>query len=429
MLEIPKILDIAPKMRPLLTEFNDHDFFLFHGGRAGGKTHAIARTLIYIGEKNTVRIQCGRNTKSSIRSSVYTIFCDLIKEFSLKGWTILNDRIEHINGTQITFEGFREQEVDNTKGAERIDILWIDEAQLISDYALGIIVPTIVRTKNAKVIFSMNRKTRYDPVYVKHAHRSDCLTIKINYTDNPFCSKGIKNEAEECRARDIDEFNHIWGGEPLAQDENVLFNTNDLDRCNLVEFFGDPSPKSRILAIDIANGGGDLSVAGCLDTIDPTRFKLSTVESWNGKDLMATTGRIVEMVRTHRPDLVVVDANGLGEGVYSRLLELGVHVYDFKGSHKTEYGESLNARAEAFIKTRDLISQGRLRITNDLVLKDLECIKYKFHSTGVKQILSKQDIKKETGKSPDFADMLSMACYCLDKVSPKGYNNQIQTSY
>ena len=38
MLELPEILDFPDKLLPLITEINNHDYFLLEGGRGGGKS-------------------------------------------------------------------------------------------------------------------------------------------------------------------------------------------------------------------------------------------------------------------------------------------------------------------------------------------------------------------------------------------------------
>lgn len=430
MLRLPKILDIPKKLLPFVLQFNSFRFFLLHGGRGGGKTHAIARFLIYLAEKNKIRVLCGRETMRSIEKSVYTVFVDIIREFDLVEFTVMSSKIKHANGSEILFEGFREQGVVNTKGTEGIDILWIDEAEGLTKATLDVVIPTI-RKENSKIIFSMNRKTRSDPAYQINHIRSDCLTIHVNYNENPFCSKELINEAMACKDRSEDDYNHIWLGQPKAQSENVLLSSKDLDNAKQVQFFGDTSVKGKVLSVDVAGGGGDLSVAGIIDYISPTRFNLSSVEAWDEKDLMKTTGRIMDLIYRHSPDVIVIDANAIGQGVYDRLTELtNIDIIDFKGSMRSEEVEAYNLRMSAFVKVRHLMQLGQIKVTDDRVLSDLEAMKYKFHGSGGKKImLSKGEIKAEIQRSTDFADMFSMGVYGLDKIDFSCDNDNYQTSY
>ena len=191
---MPEILNIPQKLYPFILDFNNYSYFLLEGGRASGKTQSTARFLLYIAETRLVRICCGRELQNSINDSVKTVFLDLIEKYNLnfeiKKDSLINTKT---NSTRF-FKGFREQGKVSIKGLEGIDILWIDEAQSIAKATLDIIIPTI-RKKNSKIIFTMNRYTRFDSVYIFCAKRADCLHIKVNYYDNPFVDEKIIKEA------------------------------------------------------------------------------------------------------------------------------------------------------------------------------------------------------------------------------------------
>ena len=55
-LKLPKILDIPPKLYPVLLELNQHPLFLIEGGRGSGKTHTIGRIILYLGEQRKIRV-------------------------------------------------------------------------------------------------------------------------------------------------------------------------------------------------------------------------------------------------------------------------------------------------------------------------------------------------------------------------------------
>ncbi len=426
-LTLPAILDIPPKLLPIITEFNTSRRMLLTGGRGGGKTQAVARLLLWVASKRHVRIVCGRELQSSITESVYTVFCDLIEQYSLGFKIQANKIISEETNSVISFKGFRDQGRTNIKGLEGVDILWVDEAEAITKETLDVINPTI-RKAGSMLIFTMNRRNRYDPVYLDAVDRDDCLRIVINYNENKYCPKELINEAMDCKERSESDYNHIWLGQPLSHGDMMVFDVKDLDACNDVSFYGSTATLGKVLAIDIANGGGDLSVAGLLEYKSPTRFNLASVTTWDSSSLMETTGRIQALKHEFRPDLIVVDATGVGEGAYDRLCELGVNVYDFKGTRRSTSREAYNQRADAYLKTRDLIAQGQIKIEDKRVIDDLEVISWKMKSDGKKIITSKAEIKKEIQRSPDFADMLSMAVWGLDKLT-LGEDNQMVSSY
>ena len=81
--DLPEILNVPPKIFPLLINFNNYNYFLLEGGRASGKTQSVARFLLYIAQKRFVRICCGREIQNSINESVKTVFLDLIEAYKL----------------------------------------------------------------------------------------------------------------------------------------------------------------------------------------------------------------------------------------------------------------------------------------------------------------------------------------------------------
>jgi PBSX family phage terminase large subunit len=222
MLTLPKILDVPEKLIPLIIELDRYRYFLVDGGRVSAKSQTVARLLLYLGERYNLRIFCGREIQASVEESVYTLFCDLIRAHNL-AYKIFATKIDHrSSGTTIRFHGFREQGAVNIKGLEGVDILWVDEAQAITKNTLDIIVPTIRKNKS-KVFWTMNRYLDDDPVYVEFHGRPDCLSIHVDYFDNPHCPAALRHEAEQCKLKNKDDYEHIWLGLPLKSASNAAF--------------------------------------------------------------------------------------------------------------------------------------------------------------------------------------------------------------
>lgn len=224
MLELPEILNVPPKLIPFVTNLGKYRYYLAEGGRGSGKSQVFGRLVLYLCEKRKVSVCCGRETQTSIEDSVYKLLVKLIKKYELN-FEITSAKIRHrVTGSEIIFRGFREQGVENTKGMEGFDIVWVDEAQMLSKRTIDVIIPTI-RKENSEVWFSMNRRVRNDPVYVFCLNRPNCLHIHVDYFDNPFCTKELLDEAEICKKQNDKDYRHIWLGEPLAEAEDYLFNS------------------------------------------------------------------------------------------------------------------------------------------------------------------------------------------------------------
>jgi phage terminase large subunit len=413
-ISLPEILNIPPKLLPMVTNFNDFDIFFLEGGRGSAKSHSVGRFLLFLGEENKIRVVCGREIQANIEESVYTLLKDLIEEYNL-AYKVFKTRIVHrTTGTEFRFKGFRDQGNVSVKGLEGVDILWIDEAQSITKHTLGIIMPTI-RKNNSRVFFTMNRYMRDDAVPEYCIGHKKCLHIQINYFENPFCPLSLKIQAEDMKAKSLRDYNHIWLGHPLSSADEYLFNYDKLDAAIGRKWFGDEVPRKRVLAIDFAAQGNDQCVATVLDRMTSQHWKLTERIPWDEDDSMVSTGRIVNYIGQFKPDVVIIDVGGMGKVVYDRLHELKLDVKAFDGGStdgidNKAYG---NVRAAAYYTARDWFDLGYLCLEDKdrEVIKQAEKIKAKPRSDGKRFIQSKQDMKKELKYSPDDMDSLMMAIW------------------
>jgi len=424
-IDLPDILKIPPKLISMLEKLEEYAYFLLHGGRGGGKSQAIARFLLYLTEKKKLRICCGRETQNSIDESVYTILKDLISEHNLN-FEVYSAKIVHrVTGSTFIFKGFREQGRVNIKGLEGVDILWIDESQSVTQPTLDIIIPTI-RKEKSKVFFSMNRFKSNDPVFKEFDSREDCLSIKINYTDNPFCPQKLLHEAEESKLKGDDgNYNHIWLGNPLDDSDNCLFTQTNLTECRNFEFhYNEALYGCRIGAFDIARMGSDRSAFVVLEQKGPMQWEEIYTEVWQKKDLAHTTGRILDRIGKFKLDISVVDGDGMGAGprdIANFFQNTPKDIVEFRASNASPDDINVNTGAKRVVRrhsnlkswawwqVKDLIENGWLRLNDDSLITDLESIMYDFKPNGERFIVSKAKMKALGLKSPDVGDALMMA--------------------
>ena len=417
-IELPAILQIPPKLLPILTEFNRYKFFVIEGGRGSGKSQTIARLLLYLAEQRKVRIVCGREIQDTIEESVFSILRDLIAQHSL-AFDVKKVAITHlVKGSEFRFKGFREQGAVNIKGFEGADILWNDEAQTTTKPTLDMMIPTI-RKENSKLIFTLNRYMRDDAV-MELTTRPDCLHIKMNYYDNPHCPLTLKHEAEVSRNKSERDYKHIWLGEPLAQAGAYLFDAGKLEKCTTIQPYGDLFKRQRILGIDIAAEGDDGCVATILDRKSNVHWNVTEQLRWDERDTMVSVGKIVSFIGQFKPDVTIIDKGNMGKGVVDRLLELklpNIYAFDGASTDGIDSAHYVNCRANAYYMLEEWISQGWLMIPkeNQELIRQLEKIKMKYRSDGKRIIQPKLEMKKAPpegiGYSPDESDSLMMAIW------------------
>lgn len=134
-------------------------------------------------------------------------------------------------------------------------------------------------------------------------------------------------------------------------------------------------------------------------------------KAYRNMDEMELAGLIIDEFRENRSDCIVIDADGMGHGVYARVSEQGYPVIPFRGGSEANNSDRfLNNRTESYYNLCREIKRQKVRILPDKkMLRQLAYLPYKRNSRGMMQLLSKDDLRKMGRKSPDRADALMMA--------------------
>lgn len=220
-------IQVSDKFKPLYLHAEMRKlFYVFHGGRGGGKSWEIADFLLIVGTTAKHRILCCREVQKSIRQSVHKLLSDRINAMGLSSfYEILDTEIRGKNGTEFSFAGLLNHTVDSVKSFEGATITWIEEAQTVSKHSLDILIPTVIRTANPMIIMSLNPRLPQDAVYADYIakERDDTLVVQVNYTDNPHCPSEIKNLAEAMMNDDFDKYEHVYLGKPKEIADGAIY--------------------------------------------------------------------------------------------------------------------------------------------------------------------------------------------------------------
>jgi phage terminase large subunit len=102
---------------------------------------------------------------SAIRESVHQLIASQIEALGLSSAYRIEARaIYGHNGTEFTFAGLADQTAESIKSYEAYDVAWIEEARVLSQRSLNILLPTI-RKSRSQVIFTYNPELDTDPVH------------------------------------------------------------------------------------------------------------------------------------------------------------------------------------------------------------------------------------------------------------------------
>lgn len=195
------------------------------GGRGSAKSWSFARALIQLGAVTPLRILCTREVQKSIRDSVYKLLCDQITNMGFGShYDVLTTEIRGANGTLFIFSGLADQTVESIKSFEGIDIVWCEEAQAISKRSWDILIPTI-RKKGSEIWISYNPELETDETHQRFTINppDDCISVLVNYSDNPWFPKVLESERLRCKLIDPKGYENIWEGKCKPAVEGAIY--------------------------------------------------------------------------------------------------------------------------------------------------------------------------------------------------------------
>lgn len=389
-----------------------------YGGRASGKSWAAALFHLYEAQRKKCFILCLREVQKSIKNSSYKLLSNLIRNNNMGGFEITKEAIYHRGtGSEFIFLGLRDTDPEKIKSAEGLTHVWAEEAQSLSKFSLETLEPTIIRNSGCMLTFTFNRFKADDPVWKKYCANptDDTLIVKINYNHNPYVvgsedgsippNMQILKAVEKMKAQDFSEYLHVWEGEPYQSTDDQLFNAMKLYECR-----GRPmntTGASLVIGVDIGV------------KVDKTCFafregrKILKVDSHRFNSTMEVVNYIVSLIHEWRPVKVVLDIGGEGLGVYDRLNELGygqtVAGINF-GASANNPMKYKNKRAEMYYTIKNEIEEdaGLSLPDDDELFDDLMAQRLKHTPNYILQLIDKEQIKKDLGRSPDKADALAL---------------------
>lgn len=262
----------APKFYPYLFDYSNR--FEFYMGSAGsGKSYFITQKLIIRAINEPIRILVCRKYATTIRQTVFSLFCDVIKRWKLDKHVKINQsdyRITFLhNGSEIIFTGLDEETKLlslNNIGSVFIEEVFEVEEELVEQLNLRM----RGKTKNQQIIMAWNPISQDSWLYdftVTHPPQSSVF-IHSTYKDNPFLSLDYIQSLEELQFRNPQKWRiyglGCWG---INTDGLVFRNWRKEDLGDIKE---------------LAKNGWELRVGMDLGFVDPSTIVSSMFNAETG---------------------------------------------------------------------------------------------------------------------------------------------------
>ena len=316
-------------------------------------------------------------------------------------------------------------------GAHNKNLLYlVDEASAVSDPVLGVIRGALSEENNKLLMFSQPTRNSghfYDSHHnLKKSNALDpnepgYIAIQLNSEESPFVSlRALREYAKTYGGYDSPEYQIKVRGEFSDQLEGFLISRRvaELARGTTVQHTGQ---WGYVLVADV--GGGverDSSVVGLfkISGFDPLGDRV--VEPVWVKEMPKTmsardVGReIYQYAQDYANVVAVIDSVGIGLTAAQEAEELGVNVqrmmWGIPAHSEAQKRRFLNQRALAWVALRDGLMEERVRLdASDTALNQISRIPYKLDERGRYVMKSKDEMRSEGIKSPDWGDVYAMA--------------------
>ena len=198
---------------------------VLYGGRGSAKSWSVARLLLVKGAERKLRILCTREIQRTIGESVHQLLRDQIAAMGLDAfYAVTETSITGQNGTQFLFAGLRQQDVAKIKSFEGVDIVWVEEAQVVTKKSWEILVPTI-RKPGSEIWVTFNPELDTDETYQRFVAKppEGAIVLKLNYADNEWFPAVLEQERLSLRERDPESYDNVWEGNCRSAVEGAIY--------------------------------------------------------------------------------------------------------------------------------------------------------------------------------------------------------------
>lgn len=285
----------------------------------------------------------------------------------------------------------------------------------------------------AKIIIMGNPTHLSGPLY-RACTKEKSLWAMIEITGDPDDEERSPRISKQWAQEQIDKYGrdnawvmvNVFGRFPPSS-MNSLVGPDDMEaamkRIVGLEAY---SHAPKILGIDVAREGDDRTVIFPRQGLVAFKPRILRIP-----DSVQIAGQVAQAIQKWNPDAVNVDnTGGYGSGVIDTLRSWGYAVNDVHFSSKADNYMYFNKRAEMNLETARWIKKEGGCLPRIDELTEEACAVTYFHNKDKLQIVEKDQIKAEIGRSPDLWDALGLtfAIPVVAKQHPLGAAFQRQNN-
>jgi hypothetical protein len=282
----------------------------------------------------------------------------------------------------------------------------VDEGSAVEDVVFQTLVGTLSYGEHGRMIIATNPTRSVGFVYDLFSQQNPYWSLHtFTAYDSPHITKEYIDEVRYTYGEDHDFFRvRICGEIPKAASTQYItsFEIDNAQKLNLS--LPDYHHYPKVGGIDVARFGDD-------DTVFITRQgpKITDITHHHGLNTMEVAGLMVQYWQQHNHQMIFVDGTGLGAGVVDRGRELGVPLVDVVVANKSSNPQKyVNVRSQLYGSMKEWLANGA-DVPNDPELrKQMLSMEYGYNGRMQIQLMSKKELKKKNGFSPDIPDAIAL---------------------
>lgn len=210
---------LPPKLIPVFT--GEADYRGAYGGRGSGKTRNFAKMTAVHGYRLSMAGEEGlivgaREFMNSLdESSMAEIKAAIREEEWLADHYELGEKYIRTRDRRIEYDfiGLRHN-LDSIKSKAKIRLLWVDEAEPVSESAWVKTIPT-VREEGAEIWLTWNPERKTSPTHLRFRENPPPRSkiVELNWRDNPWFPSILDRVRRDDFAKRQDSYAHVWEGD------------------------------------------------------------------------------------------------------------------------------------------------------------------------------------------------------------------------
>lgn len=212
-----------------------------YGGRGSAKTRSFAKMTAVVGYMHGMAgqggiIVCARQFMNSLDdSSLEEVKRAIEEEPFLSEYYEIGDKYIRSKDGRISYSfcGL-DRNISSIKSKGRILLIWVDEAEPVTNEAWDIVEPTLREEGtgwNAELWVTWNPRKKTAPVEQRFRFSKSPMVkvIKMNWQDNPAFPARLERQRLRDLAERPDQYPHVWDGEYVSVIEGAYYASHLLE--------------------------------------------------------------------------------------------------------------------------------------------------------------------------------------------------------